>query len=143
MTTRRLKAAVDLLRPLLPAGPVRDFSKALRKLRRTLGPVRDVDVIIHLAAIVGASACDRDPAMATSVNLESVKLLNRLRSTQQLVIYPNTNSGYGATEGTSYCTEETPLSPISLYGTTKVEAERILLDSPNSITLRLATVDED
>ncbi len=78
--------------------------------------LKDVDVVIHLAAIVGASACDRDPGMATSVNLDSVKLLNRLRSPQQLVIYPNTNSGYGSTEGTSFCTEETPLVPISLYG---------------------------
>ena len=104
------------------------------------GAVKDVDVIIHLAAIVGASACDRDPGMATSVNLESVKILNRLRSKQQLVIYPNTNSGYGSTEGTSFCTEDTPLSPLSLYGTTKCEAERHLLDSPNAITLRLATV---
>jgi nucleoside-diphosphate-sugar epimerase len=104
------------------------------------GAVKDADVIIHLAAIVGASACDRDPGMATSVNLESVKLLNRLRSKQQLVIYPNTNSGYGSTEGTSFCTEETPLIPISLYGNTKCEAEQHLLASPNAITLRLATV---
>ncbi len=104
------------------------------------GVLQGADVIIHLAAIVGASACDRDPEMTTSVNLESVKLLNRLRSPRQLVIYPNTNSGYGSTEGTSFCTEETPLCPISLYGTTKVEAERHLLDSPNTITLRLATV---
>jgi len=102
--------------------------------------VKDADVVIHLAAIVGASACDRDPGMATSVNLDSVKLLNRLRSKNQLVIYPNTNSGYGSTTGTSYCTEETPLLPISLYGTTKCEAEQHLLDSPNAITLRLATV---
>jgi nucleoside-diphosphate-sugar epimerase len=114
-------------------GDVRDES-----VMRTA--LKDVDVVMHLAAIVGASACDRDPVMATSVNLESVKLLNRLRSPQQLVIYPNTNSGYGSTEGTSYCTEETPLVPISLYGKTKCEAEMHLLESKNSITLRLATV---
>jgi nucleoside-diphosphate-sugar epimerase len=114
-------------------GDVRDES-----VMRTA--LKDVDVVVHLAAIVGASACDRDPVMATSVNLESVKLLNRLRSPQQLVIYPNTNSGYGSTEGTSYCTEETPLVPISLYGKTKCEAEMHLLESKNSITLRLATV---
>lgn len=114
-------------------GDVRD--EALMK-----SVIREADIIVHLAAIVGASACDRDPAMSTSVNLESVRLLNRLRSPRQLVIYPNTNSGYGSTEGTSYCTEDTPLVPISLYGTTKVEAEKHLLDSPNAITLRLATV---
>src|ERR1700722_5040547 len=78
--------------------------------------LKDVDVIVHLAAIVGASACDRDPGLATSVNLESVKLVNRLRSPRQRVIYPNTNSGYGATTGAKFCTEETPLEPISLYG---------------------------
>ena len=102
--------------------------------------LKDVDVAIHLAAIVGASACDRDPALATTVNLDSVRLLNRLRSPSQLVIYPNTNSGYGATMGSRYCTEDSPLRPISLYGRTKVEAEQYLLDSPNVVTLRLATV---
>jgi nucleoside-diphosphate-sugar epimerase len=102
--------------------------------------VKDADIIIHLAAIVGASACDRDPNLATTVNLESVRLLNRLRRPTQLVIYPNTNSGYGATGGASYCTEDSPLQPISLYGKTKVEAELHLLNSPNVVTLRLATV---
>jgi nucleoside-diphosphate-sugar epimerase len=125
----------------LCAHPEFDFVKGdVRDESLMKGAVKNADVIIHLAAIVGASACDRDPGMATSVNLESVKILNRLRSKQQLVIYPNTNSGYGSTEGTSFCTEETPLVPISLYGTTKCEAERHLLDSPNAITLRLATV---
>jgi len=114
-------------------GDVRDESVMKQALK-------EADIIIHLAAIVGASACDRDPQMAVSVNLESVKLLNRLRSSRQLVIYPNTNSGYGSTEGTSFCTEETPLCPISLYGKTKVEAELHLLESGNAITFRLATV---
>lgn len=98
------------------------------------------DVVIHLAGVVGAAACDRDPVLATTVNLDSVHLLNRLRSPNQLVIFPNTNSGYGATTGEMYCTEDTPLEPISLYGRTKVEAERVLLDSPNVVALRLATV---
>jgi nucleoside-diphosphate-sugar epimerase len=102
--------------------------------------LRDADVIVHLAAIVGASACDHDPLLATSVNFESVRLLNRLRSSNQRVIYPNTNSGYGITTGADYCTEESPLQPISLYGRTKVDAEKLLHDSPNTITLRLATV---
>jgi nucleoside-diphosphate-sugar epimerase len=114
-------------------GDVRDES-----LMRTV--LRDADVVIHLAAVVGASACDRDPLLATSVNLESVRLLRRLRSPRQLVIYPNTNSGYGATSGESYCTEDSPLRPISLYGRTKVEAESLLLEQPNAIALRLATV---
>src|SRR6185436_2020513 len=83
---------------------------------------------------------DRDPWLAQSVNLEAVQLLNRLRSPQQLIIYPNTNSGYGTKSGEAFCTEETPLDPISLYGQTKVQAELELLNSPNTITLRLATV---
>ena len=114
-------------------GDVRDEST----LKNVLGAA---DVIIHLAAIVGASACDRDRDLATSVNFEAVRRLLRLRSSRQLVIYPNTNSGYGITSGVSECTEESPLEPISLYGRTKVDAERALLDAPNTIALRLATV---
>lgn len=114
-------------------GDVRDESVMRRALK-------SADAIVHLAGVVGAAACVRDPAMATSVNRDSVLLLNRLRSPQQLVVFPNTNSGYGATTGTALCTEETPLEPISLYGRTKCDAERMLLDSPNAVTLRLATV---
>lgn len=104
------------------------------------GLIEKADVIIPLACIVGAPACDRDPYLARSVNLEAIQLINRIRSSQQLVIYPTTNSGYGTKSGDTYCTEETPLEPISLYGQTKVQAELELLDSPNVITLRLATV---
>jgi nucleoside-diphosphate-sugar epimerase len=108
------------------------------KLVRDL--VRTADVIIPLAAIVGASACDRDPLMAQTVNFEAIRMLNRLRSPSQLVIYPTTNSGYGTKSGDLFCTEDTPLEPISLYGRTKVQAEEELLPSPNAISLRLATV---
>jgi len=102
--------------------------------------VADADVLIPLAAIVGAPACDRDPWLARSVNLEAIQLLNRLRSAQQLVVYPTTNSGYGAKSGDTFCTEDTPLEPISLYGQTKADAETALLHTPNTISLRLATV---
>jgi len=102
--------------------------------------IQDADVLIPLAAIVGAPACDRDPLLAQSVNLEAVRSLNRLRSRDQLVVFPTTNSGYGTRSGDVTCTEETPLEPISLYGQTKVQAEAELLASPNTITLRLATV---
>jgi nucleoside-diphosphate-sugar epimerase len=98
------------------------------------------DAIIPLAAVVGAPACARDPWLARTVNLDAIELLNRLRSRQQLVIYPTTNSGYGTSSGEVYCTEETPLQPISLYGETKVQAEAALLGSHNAISLRLATV---
>ncbi len=114
-------------------GDVRDESV----MRKALA---DADSIVHLAAVVGAAACDRDPILATTVNLDSVRLLERLRSKSQLLIYPNTNSGYGITAGADFCTEDSPLKPISMYGRTKVEAEKHLLASSNVITLRLATV---
>ena len=102
--------------------------------------IRDVDYIIPLAAIVGAKACDKDPDLTKAINVDSVRLLNHLRSSDQRVVMPITNSGYGTKSGEVYCTEESALEPISLYGQTKVEAEKILLDSPNVVTLRLATV---
>jgi len=114
-------------------GDVRDEG-----LMRSL--VREADVLIPLAAIVGAPACDRDPWLAKSVNLEAVRLLNRLRSSQQLVVYPTTNSGYGTKSGDAYCTEDTPLEPISVYGQSKAQTETELLETPKVISLRLATV---
>lgn len=114
-------------------GDVRDEA-LMRKL------VAAHDVLIPLAAIVGMPACARDPVTATSVNRDAVVMLDRLRSREQPVVYPCTNSGYGTRSGEVYCTEETPLEPISLYGTTKTDAEKALLDSPNTVTLRLATV---
>ncbi|MCX7916103.1 MAG: NAD(P)-dependent oxidoreductase [Verrucomicrobiae bacterium] len=108
------------------------------RLLRELVPKHDV--LIPLACIVGAPACDRDPILAQSVNVDAIALLNRLRSASQLVVYPTTNSGYGTKSGEVYCTEETPLEPISLYGVTKAKAEELLLNSPNAISLRLATV---
>jgi nucleoside-diphosphate-sugar epimerase len=98
------------------------------------------DIVIPLAALVGMPACERDPQGTVSTNYEAIKLLNRLRSTDQRVIYPCTNSGYGTKTGEVHCTEDTPMEPISLYGKTKVDAEKVLLDSPNVVTLRLATV---
>jgi len=102
--------------------------------------IEKADAIIPLAAIVGAPACDRDPGMTRSVNFEAIQLINKLRSSSQLVVTPTTNSGYGTKSGEVFCTEESPLEPISLYGVTKVQAEEEVLSKPNSISLRLATV---
>ncbi len=102
--------------------------------------IKGADILIPLAAIVGAPACDRDPLLGKTVNLDAIRMLNRLRSDDQLVVFPTTNSGYGTKTADVYCTEETPLEPISLYGTTKSDAEAELLASKNTITLRLATV---
>jgi nucleoside-diphosphate-sugar epimerase len=125
----------------LCADPHFDFVKGdVRDEQALLAPLRRADVVIHLAAVVGAAACDRDPLLARSVNLEAVKLLSRMRSPNQLVLFPNSNSGYGTTTGEVYCTENSPLKPISLYGRTKADAEHVLLEQPNTISLRLATV---
>lgn len=102
--------------------------------------IQEVDAIIPLAAIVGAPACQMNPWQAWQVNLDAVRMINAIRSPRQLVIFPTTNSGYGTRSGETFCTEETPLEPISLYGQTKVNAEKTLLDSQNTIVLRLATV---
>jgi nucleoside-diphosphate-sugar epimerase len=102
--------------------------------------LRSVDVIIPLAAIVGAPASDSKPDLARSVNLDAIALITRLRSASQLIVFPTTNSGYGTKSGDVFCTEETPLEPVSLYGQTKVDAERAVLSAANTITLRLATV---
>ena len=99
------------------------------------------DVIIPLAALVGMPICEKRPFDAKSTNNEAVVLLDKLRSPNQKVIFPTTNSGYGTKSGKTFCTEESPLEPISLYGETKVNAERHLLQSEKpAVTLRLATV---
>lgn len=99
-----------------------------------------VDIIIHLAALVGAPICNADPVGAQTTNFEAVKLLLSLRKKDQKILFPCTNSGYGIGQKEKYCTEETPLKPISLYGITKVDAEKAILDAGNSISFRLATI---
>jgi nucleoside-diphosphate-sugar epimerase len=109
----------DLMRPL--------FTKA--------------DIIIPLAALVGAPLCDRDPLAATTTNKDAIVwMVSELGKNQQVVI-PITNSGYGVGEQGKFCTEETPMRPVSLYGRDKVETEHAVLGThPNAISLRLATV---
>ena len=98
------------------------------------------DFIIPLAALVGAPLCNLDQTGAVSVNQTAVEILCRLTSKSQGILYPTTNSGYGIGEKGKFCTEETPLRPISLYGTTKVRAEEAVLGRGNGLTYRLATV---
>jgi nucleoside-diphosphate-sugar epimerase len=102
--------------------------------------VAKADAILPFAAIVGAPACDRDAQAAVSVNRDAVTLIERLRSRDQRILMPITNSGYGIGQSGVACTEDSPLRPVSLYGRTKVEAERLLLDSGTALTFRLATV---
>ncbi|MFC1918884.1 NAD-dependent epimerase/dehydratase family protein [Chloroflexota bacterium] len=104
------------------------------------GCLNGVDAVFPLACLTGAPLCAKDPIGARSTNLDAVRMILELRSRNQLIIFPNTNSGYGIGEKGTYCTEETPLRPVSLYGKLKVEAENSILDAGNAITLRLATV---
>lgn len=99
-----------------------------------------VDMVIPLAGVVGAPACNKNPLFAHQVNHHAVRDLVAKLSPGQRVVYPNTNSGYGQTEGNEYITEKSPMRPISLYGATKVAAEKVVLDHPMGVALRLATV---
>jgi nucleoside-diphosphate-sugar epimerase len=102
--------------------------------------LRDADVIIPLAALVGAPLCDNDKIGAETLNRDAVLTLLKLAGKEQRILMPVTNSGYGIGEAGKFCTEETPLRPVSLYGRTKVEAERAILERGNCISFRLATV---
>jgi len=101
--------------------------------------LKNVNAIFPLACITGAPICSKDPVGARTVNLDAVKMILELRSKDQVIIFPTTNSGYGIGQEGVYCTEETPLNPVSLYGSLKLEAEKRILDAGNGITLRLAT----
>lgn len=102
--------------------------------------VAKADLIIPLAALVGAPICNLDKVAAQTTNFESVEMICRVASKEQWILMPVTNSGYGIGEKGKYCTEESPIRPISLYGTTKVKAEEVVLQRENSISFRLATV---
>jgi nucleoside-diphosphate-sugar epimerase len=102
--------------------------------------VKKNDIIIPLAALVGASLCDYKKDETIQVNFESIKTIVDNLSKDQIILYPTTNSGYGIGKGDKYCTEDTPLNPISLYGKTKIRAEEYVEKHQNSARFRLATV---
>ena len=102
--------------------------------------VAKADFVFPLAALVGAPLCDKDPIAALTTNRDAIATLAKMMSPQQRLIIPVTNSGYGVGEQGKFCTEDSPLRPVSLYGRSKVEAENIVLERDNSISLRLATV---
>jgi nucleoside-diphosphate-sugar epimerase len=101
----------------------------------------EADIIIPLAAIVGFPACTSEPKLAKEINFQQiVDIVKFTNGKDKKILYPNTNSGYGLSSGQIQCTEESPLAPISIYGTTKCEAENFLRTSTNAIIFRLATV---
>ena len=102
--------------------------------------LKDTDVVIPLAALVGFPLCEKRPTEATQVNLDANLWLAQTKSKEQMVIYPCTNSGYGRSIDGSVVTEESPLNPVSLYGQTKVDAETAFRNTDNCATFRLATV---
>lgn len=120
------------------------------RLEVVVGDIRDkqrldpllqkADVVIPLAAIVGAPACDRDPFLATSVNRDAALNLFESLHPDQLVLMPTTNSAYGSGDENNYCDEESPLRPLSQYAREKVAVEQALMARENSVSFRLATV---
>jgi len=102
--------------------------------------IKKNDLIIPLAALVGAPLCDIDTYGARSINQQAVEFLCSQVSEEQRIIMPVSNSGYGVGVDGKFCDENSPLNPVSLYGQTKVKAEEAVLSRENSITFRLATV---
>lgn len=101
--------------------------------------IKTADIIIPLACLTGAPLCAQKPQEAQSIILDAVKIIVGASSPSQMILYPTTNSGYGIGEKDIYCTEETSLKPITLYGRLKVDAEKTILESGKGITFRLAT----
>lgn len=97
------------------------------------------DYIIPLAAIVGMPACDKDPKLASDVNHHQLKFIAETTKVARIIV-PNTNSGYGVMENGQPCTEDSPLKPLSVYGRTKCEGEKAVMDSGRGVALRLATL---
>ncbi len=121
-----------------------------KNLELVFGDVRDeslmkpliikADVVIPLAAIVGAPACDKDPIMASSINKDSIIWLLKQLSKNQRVLMPTTNSAYGSGGENHHCDENSPLNPLSLYAKDKVVVEKSLMEFENATSFRLATV---
>ena len=102
--------------------------------------VQDKDFIFPLACLTGFPLSKKDPVAATTVTRDAVISMLKMLKPEQKIIYPNTNSGYGVGDGNNFCTEESPLRPVSLYGKLKVETEQAIRERGNCVVFRLATV---
>jgi nucleoside-diphosphate-sugar epimerase len=100
--------------------------------------VEGVEAIVHLAALVGYPACLREPSLARLANVGGTQAVLDARKPGQKLVFASTSSVYGAVPD-GVCTEAVPLSPVSLYGQTKVEAEGLVLAAGDSVSLRFAT----
>ncbi len=117
------------------------FKQDVRDIEKIRPLISKNDIIIPLASLVGAPLCDLKKKEAEDINLASIIEMIKIMSKDQYIIYPTTNSGYGVGEKNKFCTEETKLNPISLYGKTKVNAENYITENfENSTRFRLATV---
>lgn len=111
------------------------------RVENVIAPLlKKADIIIPLAALVGAPICGQDPVGAKTVNHDAVLLMLKLLSKEQRVLMPTTNSAYGTGDEHNFCTETSPLNPISMYAKEKVAIEKELMQRENSISFRLATV---
>ena len=111
------------------------------RLESTVLPLlKKADIVIPLAAYVGAPLCARDPMGATTTNHDAIVTMLKHASKHQRILMPTTNSAYGSGDANNYCTEESPLHPISHYAIEKVKVEKALMQHPNAISFRLATV---
>ena len=102
--------------------------------------IKKADLIIPLAALVGAPMCSQDPVGATTTNHDAIVAMLSMVSKQQIILMPTTNSAYGSGDAQNFCTENSPLKPISQYAIEKVKVEQLLMEHENAISFRLATV---
>ncbi len=111
------------------------------RIESTLAPLfKEADIIIPLAALVGAPLCNQDPVGATTTNYDAIIMMLKLLSREQIVLMPTTNSAYGTGDENNLCTEDSPLRPISRYAIEKVKVEQELMQRENAVSFRLATV---
>jgi nucleoside-diphosphate-sugar epimerase len=111
------------------------------RVRETMAPLlKEADVVIPLAALVGAPLCNKDPVGAETINHDAILMMLDMIGKDQVVLMPTTNSAYGSGDENNFCTEESPLSPISKYAIDKVKVEEALMQHPQAVSFRLATV---
>ena len=99
--------------------------------------IKNQDVVIHLAALVGYAICEKNPELTEMVNARATKDLVNMLSPNQLLMYGSTGSNYGKVD--KICTEETPLNPTSLYAKTKTTGEMEVMKHDRAIAYRFAT----